>query len=80
MLLDDEDDVDDSRKFVVQLLLFAMLVVMRVSLCSMMSGSWRCQLDPVMSDADLDVFGSCRGGTCGSPSDPDVLALVVGQM
>ena len=40
MLLDEKDDVDDSHRVVVQLLLFAMLVVIvRGSLCSAMSSS-----------------------------------------
>ena len=73
-LLDEEDDVDDSRRVCVQLFLLAMLVVVANDrLCSMLSSSRRCHLDLVLSDAALD-------GTRGNPSDPDVLALVVGSL
>ena len=68
-------------EFVVQLLLLAMLVVVvRGSLCSMMSSSWLSHLDPVVSDVDREMLVGCRCSTGGSPSDLDVLALVVGSL
>ena len=64
-----------------QLLLLAMLVVIvRGSLCSAMSSGWLSHLDPVVSDVDREMLVGCRCSTGGSPSDPDVLALVVGSL
>ena len=46
-------------ELVVQLAM--LVVVVKGSLCSMLSSSRRCHLDLVLSDAALDVLVSCRG-------------------
>ena len=68
-------------EFVAQLLFLVMwVVVVRGSLCSAMSSRWLSHLDLVVSDVDREILVSCRCSTGGSPSDLDVLALVVGSL
>ena len=64
MLLDEKVVPLTLVEFVVQLLLLAMLVVVvKGSLCSMLSSSRRCHLYLVLSDAALDVLVGCQGIT-----------------